>query len=512
MNLDLLDWTVIAVFMTGTLALAHGVRGAQTNLSDYFLASRSLSWITVGLCLYATLFSTVSFVAIPGEAYLNGALFSINSIGYALFTPLAVWIFLRFAYNASSFTAYEYLERRFDRRVRILGAIVFLVARSLYMAVVFYSAARIFASLLGWSPWATITVVGAFTIYYSYHGGMKAIALTDALMSVIIFAAIAFIVGKLCLLIDFDIAGFARAVHETGRGFGVMATPGFYSFDPHARYTFWTALVLAILGPLTNYGTDQLFVQRMLSTKSYAAAKRAIWLKTLIAVPVSLALYLVGLLMFYYYERVTAAGTPAPADQMLGYFINQHLPSPMPGFVAAALLAALMSTVSSTAASLATVTSIDIMAFVPPLRRWAGRHAVRAGKALTVFWGGVSTLLAMALVYAGRGVETTVLEVAQVWSALWLVLLAVMMGGIFTQWITARAAFLALVSGIGCNLLAPYLLYYRVPAEDRISFVWMGMPGFVLAGAILVIVSLFDPRRPRNVHGLTWKTVDRSRL
>ncbi|MGH8021711.1 MAG: hypothetical protein ACREIA_26205 [Opitutaceae bacterium] len=116
----------------------------------------------------------------------------------------------------------------------------------------------------------------------------------------------------------------------------------------------------------------------------------------------------------------------------------------------------------------------------------------------------------MALVYAGRGVETTVLEVARVWAALRLVLLAVMLGGIFTSWITARAALLALVLGIGCNLLAPYLLYYRAPAEDRISFVWIGMPGFLLAGMILVLVSLFDSLKPQNIQGLTWKTVQRS--
>ena len=498
--------------MGGTLWLAHGARGAQTNLSEYFLASRALSWVTVGLCLYATLFSTVSFVAIPGEAYKNGVLFSINSIGYALFTPLAVWMFLRFAYNTSAFTAYEYLEHRFSRPVRVLGALVFLVARSLYMAVVFYSAAKIFQTLLGWSPWMTIGAVGLFTIYYSYHGGMKAIALTDAVMSVIIFAAIAFIVIKLCVLIGFDFGGMWGAVRETGRGYEVMTTREFYSFDPQVRYSFWTALVLAILGPMMNYGTDQLFVQRMLSTKTYAAAKQAIWLKTLVAVPVSLALYGIGVLMFYYYERVTTNAPAVPPDQMLGYFINEHLPSPMPGFVAAALLAALMSTVRSTAASLATVTSIDIMAFIPSLRRWTGEQSVEAGKVLTIMWGLVSMALAMALIYAGRGVETTVLEVSQVWAGLWLILLAVVMGGIFTRWVTARAAVAALVTGILCNLAAPYFLYYRVPADERISFVWVGMPGFLITLLVLALVSALDPRKQTSLKGLTIQTVDRTRL
>src|SRR5690606_1067988 len=127
------------------------------------------------------------------------------------------------------------------------------------------------------------------------------------------------------------------------------------------------------------------------------------------------------------------------------------------------------------------------------LRRWTGEHSVRTGKVLTVLWGMVSILLAILLVLAGRGVETTVLEVSQVWAGLWLVLLAVMMGGIFTRWITGRAAVAALVIGIVCNLCAPYLLYYRVPADERISFVWVGMPGFLLTGLVLIVVSAFDP-------------------
>ena len=507
MNLSFFDWLIVGLYLAGILVTAQLSRGGRSTLAQYFLADRSLSWITVGLCLYATLFSTVSFVAIPGEAYRNGALFSLNSIGYAIFTPLAVWLFLRFFYRTSSFTAYEYLERRFDRGVRVWGAIVFLVARLLYLAVVFYSAASIFETLLGWRPWITVVGVGLFTVYYSYQGGMKAIALTDVVQSVIIISAIVFILIKLSLLIGFDYAGLWTAVQGGGRGFGVMATADFYRLDPHARYTAWTALALALIGPLTNYGTDQLFVQRMLSSKTYAAAKQAIWLKTLVALPVSLSLYAIGLLLYFYYDHVVKAPLGVAGDQVLGVFIREHMPSPMPGLVAAALLSALMSTVSATAATLATVTTVDLLAFVPRWRDRPGLQTVAWGRGLTALWGLLSMSLALVLSYAGRSIESTVLEVSQVWSGLWLILLVVVLFGIFTRWATARGARAALIVGIVCNLSAPYLLYYRVPAAERISFVWVGLPGFLLAALVLGLVSAFDRRKTPHLAGLTFQTV-----
>lgn len=507
MHLSLLDWLVILAFMVATLGLAHWAQKGHANLAGYFLADRGLSWMTVGLCLFATLFSTVSFVAIPGEGYRHGVLFSLNSIGYALFTPLAIWLFLRFFYNTSSFTAYEYLERRFDRRVRTLGAIIFVIARLLYLAVVFYSAGKIFETLLGWAPWITIAAVGVFTVYYSFYGGMKAIALTDVLQSIVIFVAIVAIIVKLCFLIGFDFSGLARAVQASGRGFHALTTPEFYRFDLHVRYSFWTALTLAVLGPLANYGTDQLFIQRMLSTKSYAQAKKAIWFKTLVALPVSLGLYLIGVMMFYYYQSASSTAPAVEADQLLGYFINQHLPPPFPGLVAAALLAALMSTVSGTAATLATVTTIDLLAHIPRLKDWSGLQSVQTGRWLTGLFGGLSMLIAILLFFASRGVESTVLEMSQIWAGLWLILLVVILGGILTTWVTRRAALIALLVGVGCNLVAPYLLYYRVPASERISFVWVSIPGLLVTAILLIMVSLFDRQKAQNLDGLTFRTL-----
>jgi len=172
----------------------------------------------------------------------------------------------------------------------------------------------------------------------------------------------------------------------------------------------------------------------------------------------------------------------------------------------AALLAALMSTISSTVGSLSTVTTIDL---VQRFSRKMMDHAdvLRLGRWCTVVGGVVTLALSLGLVHAGKQTETTVLEVDKVAGSLWGVLLVVVLAGIFTKWATARAAFVALLVGIAINATLPWFFYYGVPAAERISFAWVGMPGMIVAALIVFVGSLFDSRKQTQLAGLTWSTL-----
>ncbi len=505
MNLHWSDWAAVALYFTVIFAIAWRVKARQTSAVEYFLDGRRTHWIIVSVSLWASLFSTVSFVAMPGEAYKNGMLFSLYSLGYFMFTPLAMWLFLRFFYDTKSFTAYEYLERRFDVRVRAMGAVLFLGARLLSGATVFYAAASVFEILVGWDARVTILVVGGFTIYYCYIGGMRAIMFTDFLQAVIILLGLACVLVKLLALVGFDIGAVWHYASAQGKTFGRVTEPEFFSFDPHVRFSFWVWLTLSVLGPLDNYGTDQLVVQRILSTSSYANARRAILVKTAGTLPISAMFYFVGVLLFYYYHRVAGPPPNVQPDQVLGYFINQHLPSPVPGLIVAALLAALMSAVSATVGSLSTVTTIDL---VQRFSREPLAHAqvLRLGKWCTVAGGTLTLALATGMVYLSKHTETTVLEVNKVAGSLWGVLLVVVLAGILTKWATAQAAFVALLVGIAMNTTLPWFFYYGTPPAERISFAWVGIPGMAVAALVLVIGSRMDARKPTNLLGLTWRT------
>lgn len=505
MNLKWGDWAAVGVYFALTFLIAWRAKKRQTSALEYFLDGRRTHWIIAGVSLYATLFSTVSFVGMPGEAYKNGVLYGLYSFGYFLFTPLAIWLLLRFFYDSRSFTAYEYLERRYDGRVRTLGAVLFLGARLLSGATVLYAASRIFETLVGWEARATILTIGVFTIYYCYLGGMRAIMLTDFLQTAVIVLGLGCILAKLLAMVGFDLGAVWQNAAAQGKTFQRVLEPEFYSLDPHARFTFWVWLSMSVLTPLNNYGTDQLVVQRILSTNSYASAKRAIWLKTLAALPLSALFYLVGLLLLYYYQRIAAAAPAVEADQVLGYFISRHLPAPVPGLVVAALLAALMSTISSTVGSLATVGTVDL---VQRYRRVPLSHeqVLRLGKWFTVGGGLVTISLALALVYAGHRTETTVVEVDKVCGSLWGVLLVVVLAGIFVPWATARAALAALVVGLAMNATLPWLFYYGTPPAERISFAWVGLPGMVVSAVVVLAGSRLDGRKGKDLAGLTWKT------
>ena len=498
------DWAAVAVYFAITLLIGWRAKARQGNATDYFLDGRRTHWIIAGVSLYATLFSTVSFVGMPGEAYKNGVLYGLYSFGYFLFTPLAMWLLLRFFYDTRSFTAYEYLERRYDGRVRTLGAILFLGARLLSGATVLYAAARIFETLVGWNAGATILVVGLFTIYYCYVGGMRAIMLTDFMQTAVILLGLGCILFKLLALAGFDLGAVWQNAAGQGKTFGQVLKPEFYTLDPHARFTFWVWLAMSVLAPLNNYGTDQLVVQRLLSTNSYASARRAIWLKTAAALPLSASFYLLGLLLLYYYQRVAPPPPKVEADQVLGLFISQHLPQPVPGLVVAALLAALMSTISSTVGSLATVGTVDL---VQRFSRAELSHekVLALGKWFTVGGGVLTIALALALVFVGQRTETTVVEVANVCNSLWGVLLVVVLAGIFTSWATARAAFVALLLGIAMNATLPWFFYFGTPPAERISFAWVGLPGMAVATLVVLAGSLLDGRKTRQLAGLTWK-------
>lgn len=498
------DWLALLVYLALTFAIALRVRLGHRSEADYYLAGRNTHWFLIGISMYATLFSTVSFVSMPGEGYKHGLLMSLQSFGYTFFTPLAVWLFLRFFYNTSSFTAYEYLERRFDLNARTLGAVGFMLLRALYGALVFYSASKAFETLVGWPPLLTIAIIGTITTIYSCVGGMRAIIITDLLQTIVILGALIVIILKVSLLIGFDYAAVWRYATAHDHTFERMGTADFWSLDPRLRYTFWTALLLSGMAAMTNYGTDQLVVQRILASKSYGDAKKAIILKTLGALPFSLLFYFTGLLLFFYFNAVATPPPGVEPDGMLGYFINRFLPSPLPGLVAAGLMAALMSTFDSTLNSLSTVLAVDVL----QRRGWIARDAnlLRLGKRLTLGWGVLMLSLALFLAEAGRSVESTVAEIAGILSCLWGVLLVVVMGGIFTRWVTARGATWALITGGLVNLYLPWKLYYATPAAERISFAWVAVPGWLTAVLVLVIVSLLDPRKNQNLAGLTWST------
>lgn len=508
-SLSYLDWIIVAVYTSIAVGIAVWSKiGQRDTVEEYFVGGRSMNWLVVSISIFATLFSSISFVAIPGEAYQNGLMFSLYLFGGALATPLAIWMFLRFFFHSPSFTAYEYLEKRYDLSVRLLGAAIFTVLRLIYMGTVYYAVAKLFESLVGWPPMVTVVVVGLITISYTVLGGVKAAVFTDVAQALIIILGIGAILWKVLSLAGYDVFAIYQFAATHGKGYEPLATAHFYGLHWSDRINFFFLIQGVIFSPIINMACDQLTVQRLLASKGYREAKRATLFNAFTSVPIVFMFWMVGIGLFYFYNsgsiRLPAGMT---SDHIMGYFINTQLPSPLPGLIVAALLAALMSTISSVVNSCATVIFADGLMRMNIIQKGDPREMLIC-RSLSVLSGFVGLGIAILLIIGGQGIQSSVLEISGIWSALWSMLLTAFVYGVLAPRVSARAMFIGMSIGCFFSLVLPYALYYAVPAENRIAFSWIGFPGGMLTWIVPMVISLFWPNR-KNLRNLTLWTLEK---
>jgi SSS family transporter len=505
------DWVVVALYLGVTVYFAVRSRVGQKTSADYFLAGRSTAGWIVAISLFATLFSTVSFVCVPGEVFKNGILLWLLQPGPLLFLPLGLYLFTRFFYFARVFSVYEYLESRFFRPLRLYGSFTFVVGQTIYAGSVFFSAAKIFETLMGWSPLFTICAVGLFTVIYTTAGGMKAVLLTDVFQGIIAMLGIFIIMFVLLAKAGFDLFGIIRYAGAHGHGLKAVTESNFYKFDLHDRFSFWILILQAAIGGLSTMCTNQTAVQRLLSAKDYKSAKTGIYGHMALVIIMSIPLYGIGLGLYYFYGP---GGGVLPqgieGDQVLGYFVNSMLPAPLPGLIIAALMAALMSTVSSVVNSQANLIHRD---FLVPFRQIKEHtNDVLICKIISGICGALGILFAIFLYQIDKGTETTVLEIIMVvGSFAGGPMLYAFLFGVLSKRISGKAMLTSLIIGGLINIPMPFLLYFNVPADQRISFMWVPFPGTIATIVLAFVLSIWWPNKKDLTNLTLWTLTTKTR-
>lgn len=507
-NLSLMDWLVVILYILSVIGMGILSKFRQKqNTEEYLVAHHSMHWFVVALAVFATLFSTISFVASPGEAYNYGLMMLTVSLGQIIFIPLAIWLFLRFFFNAPTFTVYEYLEHRFNRKCRVLAAGIFTAIRLFYTGCVFYAAAVIFESMAGWSPLWTIGIVGLVTMIYTLFGGIRAVIMADVLQSVIIFIGIVAILGSLLWLTEFDFYVIFQFAHLNNHTFERYADVDFYRLNIHDRWNFWLMMLAIFFAPMINLSCDQMVIQRLLAGKNYKQAVRSVYTNYFLSIPVVLMLFSIGIFLYFYYNQ---GGGVLPkgihGDQVLGFFVNTKLPTPFPGLIVTALLAALMSTVAGAINSLVTVVLKDMIVLWKP-ELINTQKEVNYCRFMTIIGGMAAMGVAIIMYFLGQKISTTVQEVIAVWACLWPILFSAFFYGVISSRVSAKAMFVSLIASGSVGLLFPYVVYYLLPADQRWGFQWVGLPGQFLALTLPPILALIWPNR-KNIDGLTVFTVN----
>ena len=294
-----LDWIILG----GTLLFIVGfgvwrTRGSQ-DVDDYVRGGKRAKWLTVGLSVMATQASAITFLSTPGQAFHDGMGFVQFYFGLPLAMIIICMVFVPIYHHLKVYTAYEFLERRFDLKTRTLAAVLFLVQRGLSAGITIFAPSIILSAVLGWDLTTLNIIIGILVIIYTVSGGTKAVNVTQKQQMFVImlgmFAAFFFILGYLPTDISF---GKALKVAGASDKLNILN----FDFDTDSRYTFWSGITGGMFLMLAYFGTDQSQVQRYLSGKSVRESQLGLIFNAILKIPMQFFILLVGVMVFVFYQ------------------------------------------------------------------------------------------------------------------------------------------------------------------------------------------------------------------
>ena len=381
MNLSTIDFTIIAGYLLFIISIGIYFGRKEESLSDYFLGGRRVPWIAVLLSIVATETSALTFIGTPAFAYNQNWTYVQLLIGTILARFIIAKLFIEQFYRHNVFTAYEYLAKRFGTGSKNSASFIFLVTRVLASGVRLFGASIIVSVATGLSPFTAITIIAIAAVLYTVVGGIKAVIWTDVCQAIILFGG-----GLIALFyILQDIPNGWAGVLATTDGLAKWKFLDF-SFDYRAAYTIWAGIIGSTFLTLATHGTDQDFVQRMLTARDYKRSRRALILSGFADIPIVIIFLSIGSLLFAYYQATPTPGLPDKADDIFPYYIIHNLPKGLIGLLIAGVFAAAMSSIDSALNALSTTWINDF--YRPYIAKDASeRHYLTMAKLFTVLFG-----------------------------------------------------------------------------------------------------------------------------
>ncbi|MEW4452996.1 sodium:solute symporter [Bremerella sp. JC817] len=446
------DITVLIIYLIGVVGLGMWFYRKSRSPEGYMAASRSMSGWVVGLSIFGTYVSSISFLALPGKAFSSNW----NALAFSLSLPLAAWVatrwFVPYYRQGDAISAYQHLENRFGVWARSYAAICYLLTQAVRMGSVMYLLALPLHQLLGWDIPMLIMVTGGLTTLYTLVGGIEGVIWTDALQSVVLaIGAIA-----CAILLPLSMPDGPQQMIDIA-----MANKKFSlgSFGPSlVQPTFWVILIYGLFINLQNFGIDQSYVQRYIAAKSDSEARKSVWFGALIYVPITIVFLWIGTALFAYYSvqpelLPETLRNPEPGgsvvaegkgDDVFPFFIIDGLPTGISGLLVAAIFAAAMSTLSTSLNGAATLTLTDFyQRFIRP--KASSRESMIVLYVSTMIWGLIGTRVAIAMI--------EVKSILDVWWKMASIFSGGMLGLFLLGMLSRRAGNIAAVIGVVLGVL-----------------------------------------------------------
>lgn len=480
-----LDLAVILLYLVGITWFGSRFRSGQHNLRDYFLGGRNAPWWAIGFSIVSAETSTLTVIGTPALGFRGQYGFLQVVMGYLLARIIISVLFLPHYFRGEMYTAYELMQRRFGQRIRKFTAGTFLILRALAEGVRVFAISIVISIILGTGEFASIALIVALTLFYTFEGGMTAVIWTDVVQ---MFLYVAGAILSLFVLVNSLSGGWstAAAVASSAKifDFGFSPTAEFFS----QSYNFWAGMIGGAFLTTASHGTEQLMVQRLLAAKNERESRQALFASWfVIFMQFSLFLLIGGLLGVFY--RESGRSVPTPFDSIYPTFIWEHLPVGVSGLVMAAILAAAMSNLSAALNSLASTTIMDF--YKPMIARRKPEDAPDEARFLwlarmaTLAWGAILLVIA----FISRNVKSVLEAGLTIASVLYGALLGVFLLGILTRRVGEKAA--------TAGMLASVLTMGYIKFSTSIAFTWYVLIGTAVTFGVGYAASLLISEEPK---------------
>uniref|UniRef100_A0A673WZL6 Sodium-dependent multivitamin transporter n=1 Tax=Salmo trutta TaxID=8032 RepID=A0A673WZL6_SALTR len=435
------DYVIFALLLVAStcIGLFYALSGGrQRTTQEFLLADRSMSCLPVSLSLLATFQSAVAILGVPSEIYTYGTQYWFLGVSYFLGLLIPAHVFIPVFYRLRLTSAYEYLELRFNKTVRIMGTVTFIFQMVIYMGVVLYAPALALNAVTGFDLWGAVLAMGLVCTLYTTLGGLKAVIWTDVFQTIVMFA------GQLAVIIvgAHQAGGMGQVWRKAINGSRIASLD--LNPDPTERHTFWTLGVGGVFLMLALYGVNQAQVQRYLSSRTEREAVMSCYVVFPCQQVVLCLGCLMGLVMFARYGEDSPLDKVSSCLQMVLYFVMdvfRDLPG-LPGLFVACLFSGALSTISSAFNSLATVTMEDLIRPYCPAMTEA--KATLLSKGLAFAYG----LVCLAMAYTASHMGSVLQAALSIFGMVGGPLLGLFCLGMFFPWANSTGAIVGLAAGL----------------------------------------------------------------
>ena len=489
----LINFAVLGLYLIAMIGVGVFFAFRNKTSDDFFRGGQRVPWFVAGLSIFATMLSSITFMAIPAKSYAEDwVYFLVNMMAVAI-APLVIIFFLPFFRKINATSAYEYLEKRFNRFARLFASASFVLFQIGRMAVVLYLPALALAAITPLSTQESILLMGVLSIVYCALGGLEAVVWTDALQSVVLLGGAVLSLVLILTRVEGGLSGFFATAAEHNK-FHLV------NLDFSARSFTTTALWVVVLGgfgqSLVPYTSDMAVVQRYMSVPDAERARKAIWTNAIAVIPASLFFFGLGTALFVFYAHYPERLDPTfQTDAIFPLFISRELPLGVAGLVVAGIFAAAQSTISTSINSMSAALVSD---FVRPWN-WlrTERGYLLLGRLLTVVLGTLGVMLA--LLFASSNIMSLWDQFMRILGLFGGALCGLFCLGIFTTRANGTGAIIGAVSGA-----VGLFLVQRFTATHFFLYAIIGVAICFVVGYLCSIP--FKPVR-QSIDGLTIYTL-----